>query len=100
MVRASCRARAQCAMRWPTTQTMPRSATTNGSTALSAETVRFRIKTLIDAERSDGVLSDDQIVDILVKDGVDIARRTVAKYREAMRIPSSVQRRREKTLRI
>jgi len=39
-------------------------------------------------------------VDILIKDGVDIARRTVAKYREAMRIPSSVQRRREKTLRI
>ena len=75
-------------------------AATNGSAALSAETVRFRIKALIEAERSDGVLSDDQIVDILVRDGVDIARRTVAKYREAMRIPSSVQRRREKTLRI
>jgi RNA polymerase sigma-54 factor len=73
---------------------------TNGSEALSAETVRFRIKALIDAERSDGILSDDQIVDVLIKDGVDIARRTVAKYREAMRIPSSVQRRREKTLRI
>jgi RNA polymerase sigma-54 factor len=75
-------------------------AATNGSAALSAETVRFRIKALIDSERSDGVLSDDQIVDILIKDGVDIARRTVAKYREGMRIPSSVQRRREKTLRI
>jgi RNA polymerase sigma-54 factor len=75
-------------------------AATNGSAALSAKTVRFRIKTLIDSERSDGVLSDDQIVDILIKDGVDIARRTVAKYRESMRIPSSVQRRREKTLRI
>jgi RNA polymerase sigma-54 factor len=75
-------------------------AATNGSAALSAETVRFRIKALIDGERSDSVLSDDQIVDILIKDGVDIARRTVAKYREAMRIPSSVQRRREKTLRI
>jgi len=75
-------------------------AATNGSAALSAETVRFRIKALIDGERGDGVLSDDQIVDILIKDGVDIARRTVAKYREAMRIPSSVQRRREKTLRI
>ena len=46
------------------------------------------------------MLSDDQIVEILIKDGVDIARRTVAKYREAMRIPSSVQRRREKTLRL
>jgi RNA polymerase sigma-54 factor len=75
-------------------------AATNGNAALSAETVRFRIKALIDSERSDGVLSDDQIVDILVKNGVDIARRTVAKYREGMRIPSSVQRRREKTLRI
>ena len=75
-------------------------AATNGSAALSAETVRYRIKALIDAERTDSVLSDDQIVDILIKDGVDIARRTVAKYREAMRIPSSVQRRREKTLRI
>ena len=45
-------------------------------------------------------LPGDQIVEILIKDGVDIARRTVAKYREAMRIPSSVQRRREKTMRI
>jgi RNA polymerase sigma-54 factor len=75
-------------------------AATNGTAALSAETVRFRIKALIDSERQDTVLSDDQIVEILIKDGVDIARRTVAKYREAMRIPSSVQRRREKTLRI
>ena len=75
-------------------------AATDGTAALSAETVRFRIKTLIEGERRDGVLSDDQIVEILVKDGIDIARRTVAKYREAMRIPSSVQRRREKTLRI
>src|SRR5215472_39322 len=75
-------------------------AATNGAAMISAETVRSRIKALIEGERSDGVLSDDQIVDILVRDGVDIARRTVAKYREAMRIPSSVQRRREKTLRI
>ena len=42
------------------------------------------------------MLSDDAIVEILRKDGVDIARRTVAKYREGMNIPSSVQRRREK----
>jgi RNA polymerase sigma-54 factor len=40
------------------------------------------------------VLSDDRIVEILNETGVDIARRTVAKYREAMRIPSSVERRR------
>jgi RNA polymerase sigma-54 factor len=71
---------------------------TAGATAHSAEAVRFRIKSLIDRETPDGVLSDDTIVDILRKDGVDIARRTVAKYREALRIPSSVQRRREKAL--
>ena len=73
---------------------------TGGASLLSAETVRFRIKSLIEAEQVDRVLSDDQIVEMLIKDGVDIARRTVAKYREAMRIPSSVQRRREKALRL
>ena len=72
-------------------------AATSGGAALSAEAVRFRIKALIDGEAED-VLSDDRIVEILLKEGVDIARRTVAKYREAMRIPSSVQRRRERTL--
>jgi RNA polymerase sigma-54 factor len=65
-------------------------------TAHSAEAVRHRIRVLIDAENSQEILSDDTIVELLRKDGVDIARRTVAKYREAMRIPSSVQRRREK----
>ena len=65
-------------------------------TAHSAEAVRHRIRLLIDAENCRQVLSDDTIVELLRKDGVDIARRTVAKYREAMRIPSSVQRRREK----
>jgi RNA polymerase sigma-54 factor len=64
----------------------------------SAEAIRFRIRSLIDGETVENVLSDDQIVDILKGGGVDIARRTVAKYREAMRIPSSVQRRREKAL--
>ena len=66
----------------------------------SAEAVRHRIRTLIDAESADDVLSDDTIVELLRKDGVDIARRTVAKYREAMRIPSSVQRRREKRMKL
>jgi len=66
----------------------------------SAEAVRDRIKTLIDSETGAKILSDDTIVDLLRKDGVEIARRTVAKYREAMRIPSSVQRRREKALRV
>jgi RNA polymerase sigma-54 factor len=68
-----------------------------GGEALSAEAVRFRIKALIGAEKDD-VLSDDRIVEILLKEGIDIARRTVAKYREAMRIPSSVQRRRDRSL--
>jgi RNA polymerase sigma-54 factor len=71
-------------------------AAAHGGEAHSAEAVRHRIKQLIDAERADDVLSDDTIVDRLREAGVDIARRTVAKYREAMRIPSSVQRRREK----
>ncbi len=64
----------------------------------SSETVRHRIKQLIDAETADGVLSDDKLVERLKDAGIDIARRTVAKYREAMRIASSVQRRREKRM--
>jgi len=62
----------------------------------SAESVRHRIKTLIDNETVKSILSDDKIVDMLKNDGIDIARRTVAKYRESMNIPSSVQRRRIK----
>ena len=67
--------------------------------AHSAEAVRFRIRMLIEAETSE-ILSDDRIVEILLKEGIDIARRTVAKYREAMNIPSSVRRRREKALQL
>ena len=66
--------------------------------AFSSEAVRHRIRQMIDAESSETVLSDDMIVDKLKSDGIDIARRTVAKYRESMRIPSSVQRRREKRM--
>ncbi|MFT3997067.1 MAG: RNA polymerase factor sigma-54 [Asticcacaulis sp.] len=70
-------------------------AAADGSEAHSAESVRHKIKTLIDGEKSSGeVLSDDRIVEILKEAGVDIARRTVAKYREALRIPSSVERKR------
>jgi RNA polymerase sigma-54 factor len=69
-----------------------------GGESHSAESVRFRIRGLIDGEPADETLSDERIVELLQGEGVDIARRTVAKYREAMRIPSSVQRRREKTL--
>jgi RNA polymerase sigma-54 factor len=66
--------------------------------AHSSEAVRHRIKSLIDAENPNRILSDDKLVEILGKEGIEIARRTVAKYREAMRIPSSVQRRREKRM--
>lgn len=66
---------------------------TGGGEAHSAEAVRYRIKTLIDEEGA-SVLSDDKIVEILTEFGIDIARRTVAKYRESLNIPSSVQRRR------
>jgi RNA polymerase sigma-54 factor len=71
-------------------------AAADGGEAHSAEAVRHRIRQLIDDESAENVLSDDTIVEKLRDAGIDIARRTVAKYREAMRIPSSVQRRREK----
>ncbi|OQW61069.1 MAG: RNA polymerase factor sigma-54 [Proteobacteria bacterium SG_bin9] len=71
-------------------------AAADGGDAHSAEAVRHRIKNLIDAESPSAILSDDTIVERLREAGIDIARRTVAKYREAMRIPSSVQRRRNK----
>ncbi|SDG33155.1 RNA polymerase, sigma 54 subunit, RpoN/SigL [Limimonas halophila] len=64
--------------------------------AHSAEAVRHRIKALIDAETPGKVLSDDRIVTILRGEGIDIARRTVAKYRESMGIPSSSRRKRAK----
>jgi RNA polymerase sigma-54 factor len=73
-------------------------ASSGDGEAHSSEAVRHRIKQLIDAESARGVLSDDKIVEKLKGDGIDIARRTVAKYREALRIPSSVQRRREKMM--
>ncbi|XBQ16755.1 MAG: RNA polymerase factor sigma-54 [Oceanicaulis sp.] len=69
-------------------------ASSDGGEAYSAEAVRYRIKAMIDSETADEVMSDDRIVERLHADGVEIARRTVAKYREAMNIPSSVQRRR------
>ena len=68
----------------------------NGAEAHSAEAVRDRIKEMIERESTVEILSDDRIVSMLTADGVNIARRTVAKYREAMRIPSSVERRRLK----
>jgi len=70
----------------------------DGSDLPSAEAIRYRIKALIDAESLENVLSDDKIVSILRDNGLDVARRTIAKYRESLHIPSSVQRRREKTM--
>jgi len=67
----------------------------DGEGGHAAEAIRQKIKQLIDEEKPDQVLSDDQIVNLLRADGVSIARRTVAKYRESLSIPSSVQRRRE-----
>ncbi|MBY5551987.1 RNA polymerase factor sigma-54 [Rhizobium leguminosarum] len=67
-----------------------------GGDSHSAEAVRHNIRKLILQETPEAILSDDDIVDMLKKGGVDLARRTVAKYREAMNIASSVQRRREK----
>ncbi len=68
----------------------------DGSDAHSAESVRYRIKQMIDQESSKEILSDDAIVARLKTVNIDIARRTVAKYRESLRIPSSVERRRVK----
>lgn len=65
---------------------------------ISSEAVRHHIKQLIEAETIEAILSDDKLVTSLKDKGIDIARRTVAKYREAMGIPSSVQRRRKKKM--
>jgi len=66
----------------------------DGNEAHSAEAVRHKIKILISEETADSIKSDDKLVDLLRAQGIDIARRTVAKYREALGIPSSVERRR------
>jgi len=71
-------------------------AATGDGEAHSAEAVRHRIRELIEAEAAEEVLSDDAIVARLRGEGIELARRTVAKYRESLNIPSSVQRRREK----
>jgi len=82
-------------MKYFFTSSIPSSGTGD---AHSSEAVRFRIRELIDGEDPRSILSDDQLVEILRKAGIEIARRTVAKYREAMHIPSSVQRRRTKAM--
>ena len=70
----------------------------DGEGGASAEAVKAAIKQLIDAEDAKAILSDDALVDLLKARGYDLARRTVAKYREAIGLGSSVQRRRQKAL--
>ena len=74
-------------------------AAADGGDAISAEAVKTEIRALIGAEDPKAILSDDTLVDLLKARGFDLARRTVAKYREAMGIGSSVQRRRQKAIR-
>lgn len=71
----------------------------DGGEAVSSSAVKDALKTLIDNEEPKKILSDDKLVAMLKAQGYDIARRTVAKYREAMNLGSSVQRRREKAMR-
>jgi len=73
-------------------------AAADGGDAVSAEAVKSAIRALIIAENPTAILSDDTLVEMLNGKGFDIARRTVAKYREAMGIGSSVQRRRQKAI--
>jgi RNA polymerase sigma-54 factor len=69
-----------------------------GPEGMTAAAVRHRIRAMIDAEAPGGILSDDSIVERLQEDGIDIARRTVAKYRRVLGLPSSVERRRMKAM--
>ncbi len=69
----------------------------SGAGNLAAAAVRHRVKALVDGEDPSDVLSDDAIVDLLAAEGIEVARRTVAKYRKSLRIPSSIDRRRQKS---
>ena len=69
-----------------------------GEESVSAQAVKHRIKELIDAEKKENILSDEALVYLLKRENIDIARRTVAKYREALGIPTSAQRKRDKRL--
>jgi RNA polymerase sigma-54 factor len=71
-------------------------ARSDGGADMSSEAVRARIRILIENEKPTAILSDDHLSMMLRGEGIDVARRTVAKYREAMRIPTSAQRRRDK----
>ena len=70
----------------------------NGEDSVSAQAVKRRIRELIEAEKKENILSDEALVYLLKRENIDIARRTVAKYREALGIPTSAQRKRDKRL--
>ena len=70
--------------------------TYTGDETTSVTAIKHRIKQLTDEEKPDNILSDDMIVELLARQGIKIARRTVAKYREGMNIPTSGQRKRLK----
>ena len=69
-----------------------------GDETTSTRTIKHKIQKLIESETKDNILSDDKIVSILGQEGIKIARRTVAKYRESLKIPSSSERKRQKNL--
>jgi RNA polymerase sigma-54 factor len=60
---------------------------------VSTRIIKLKIKKLIEEEDSHNTITDDQIVKILIKDGIKLSRRTVAKYRDQMSIPGSRERR-------
>ena len=68
----------------------------DGNEQTSTLSIKHKIKKLIDEEKIDNILSDDKLVELLAMQGIKIARRTVTKYREAMNIPTSGQRKRNK----
>ncbi len=64
-------------------------------TTEAASAIKYKIKKLIESEPPTAPYSDDKIVSVMAKEGVKLARRTVAKYRDMQKIPSSFQRRRQ-----
>lgn len=68
-----------------------------GDDATSTLTIKHKIKKMIDEEKPDNILSDDKIVDLLGQEGIKIARRTVAKYRDQLGLASSAVRKKQKT---
>ena len=64
----------------------------------SSAAVKFKIRKLIDNEQPQSPISDDEIVETLKSSGINVARRTVAKYRKVQNIPASFMRKRQNTL--